>query len=126
MGGVLVSGQNKFLEPVAHDLESLQSLSSELDANTTTLNGRGRGLQVVRKYKRKQFKKIICPFLSTLVRQKDLPVQDVYTRSLLEEKTVQAGLDPLIAKAHVDANFANIPLMDGQDEKVMAIFDMEG
>merc|ERR1711884_658677 len=94
--------------------------------NASSPHGQGRGLQVTSKYRRKHFKKIICPFLSTLVREGDLDVQDLYTRSLLEQKTIEAGLDPAIAKAHVDANFENIQLLDGEEEKRMDIFDMEG
>merc|ERR1712107_821221 len=42
------------------------------------------------------------------------------------EKTIEAGLDPLIAREHVAGNFANIEVFNKNGEQVMDIFDMEG
>jgi len=63
---------------------------------------------------------IICPFLSALVKEGVLPVRSAYTREELQQITLQSGLEPTLAQAHVDGNFVNQPT------GVQDIFNMEG
>jgi len=67
---------------------------------------------------------IICPFLSTLVNEGVLPLQQAYSRQLLEEVTIEAGLDPDAAAEHVDENFANRG--NGEDIGEEDLFNLEG
>eukprot|EP00403_Amphidinium_massartii_P015669 CAMPEP_0178418252 /NCGR_PEP_ID=MMETSP0689_2-20121128/24992_1 /TAXON_ID=160604 /ORGANISM="Amphidinium massartii, Strain CS-259" /LENGTH=389 /DNA_ID=CAMNT_0020039639 /DNA_START=48 /DNA_END=1217 /DNA_ORIENTATION=+ len=65
-------------------------------------------------------KKIICPFLSTLVNQGILPVKSSYTREELQQITIEAGLDEETTIGHVEGNFMHNP--SGEQD----IFNMEG
>jgi len=67
---------------------------------------------------------IICPFLSTLVNEGVLPLQQAYSRQLLEEVTIEAGLDPEAAEEHVAENFANRG--NGEDIGEEDLFNLEG
>jgi len=63
---------------------------------------------------------IICPFISTLVNEGALPLQQNYTREVLQEATRLAGLNTDTGFLHVDGNFLNDP--DG----VQDVWNMEG
>mmetsp|Transcript_25938 Transcript_25938/g.47414 ORF Transcript_25938/g.47414 Transcript_25938/m.47414 type:complete len:287 (-) Transcript_25938:125-985(-) len=65
-------------------------------------------------------RRIICPFLSTLINEGVLPRKDSYTREELQEITIQAGLSENVTIGHVEANFLHNPA------GVQDIFNMEG
>lgn len=65
-------------------------------------------------------KRIICPFLSTLVNEGVLPVQAEYSNQSLFDISVRAGLPPSQVMAHVSSNFENQPT--GKQD----LFNMEG
>jgi len=65
-------------------------------------------------------RRIICPFLSTLINEGSLPVKPSYTREELQEVTIQAGLSEEITIGHVEGNFMHNPA------GVQDIFNMEG
>lgn len=73
-----------------------------------------------------KFKRITCPFLSTLVHEGKLPVQEQYTyHELLDITNAAAGsrLDPEVdVKPHVARNFA----LFGRTHGKMNIFKMDG
>mmetsp|Transcript_53294 Transcript_53294/g.127133 ORF Transcript_53294/g.127133 Transcript_53294/m.127133 type:complete len:393 (+) Transcript_53294:84-1262(+) len=83
-------------------------VSSEVDADITC-------------YKQlPDHRRIICPFLSTLINEGSLPVKPSYTREELQEVTIQAGLSEAITIGHVEGNFMHNPA------GVQDIFNMEG
>merc|ERR1711920_1189327 len=71
-------------------------------------------------YTTADYKRIICPFLSTLVNEGIVPVKTSYHRDELRDYTIDAGIDPVTAEAHIWSNFKDIP--SGEID----IFDMEG
>lgn len=73
-----------------------------------------------RLYTTADHKRIICPFLSTLVNEGMMEVKTSYHRDELRDITIAAGLDPATTEGHIQGNFKDIP--SGEID----IFDMEG
>lgn len=65
-------------------------------------------------------RKIICPFLSSMIHDGFLPLKAEYTKDELEILTLDAGLDPAFTKSHIEGNFKDIPT--GRID----VFNMEG
>merc|ERR1719468_401945 len=57
----------------------------------------------------KKFTHIICPFLSTLVFEEELYVQQSYSKETLLQATMAQGLSREMAEDHIDDNFAFTP-----------------
>mmetsp|Transcript_41610 Transcript_41610/g.62112 ORF Transcript_41610/g.62112 Transcript_41610/m.62112 type:complete len:291 (-) Transcript_41610:320-1192(-) len=67
------------------------------------------------------FASVICPFLSTLLKEKVLPVKSSYTKQELRSVTMRAGgLDKAELLGHIESNFLNNP------SGVLDLFNMEG
>lgn len=77
-------------------------------------------MAVAQTHQRKNNNLIICPFLGTMVNEGVLPVRTQYSRDELMGITLQAGLSPEIANAHLAGNFLNNP------SGIQDIFNMEG
>jgi hypothetical protein len=65
-------------------------------------------------------RKIICPFLSSMIHEDFLPRKAEYSKDELEKLTLDAGLDPALTSAHIEGNFKDIPT--GRID----VFNMEG
>jgi hypothetical protein len=63
---------------------------------------------------------IICPFLSTMIKQGAVENKKIYTRFELQKLTLEAGVPERDAEMHSEGNFLNIPT------GLIDIFDMEG
>lgn len=63
---------------------------------------------------------IICPFLSSMVAEGAVPVNQTYHKDDLRRATIAAGMDPESADMHMDGNFLNNP------SNVQDIWNMEG
>eukprot|EP00929_Paragymnodinium_shiwhaense_P034336 TRINITY_DN18705_c0_g1_i1.p1 TRINITY_DN18705_c0_g1~~TRINITY_DN18705_c0_g1_i1.p1 ORF type:complete len:457 (-),score=79.04 TRINITY_DN18705_c0_g1_i1:108-1478(-) len=94
--------------PVSLGIASLAHLAAANELNTHNLPHK------------KNFRLIICPFLSTLIHEEAMEVKASYTREELEDITEAAGLPFSFVEAHATANFINNP------SHVQDIFNMEG
>jgi len=86
--------------------------------NSATLLRGSRRLDSL--YTTADYKRIICPFLSTLVNEGVMEAKTSYHRDELRDIAIDAGIDPVTTEAHIWANFKDIP--SGEID----IFDMEG
>jgi len=72
-------------------------------------------------HRQSDYKKIICPFLSTLIHEHALPVRDWYTRAELTDLVVNVGgLSKEEVSKHIHAQFRMLRTLK------IDIFDMEG
>eukprot|EP00929_Paragymnodinium_shiwhaense_P086348 TRINITY_DN46872_c0_g1_i2.p1 TRINITY_DN46872_c0_g1~~TRINITY_DN46872_c0_g1_i2.p1 ORF type:complete len:468 (-),score=77.74 TRINITY_DN46872_c0_g1_i2:227-1630(-) len=72
------------------------------------------------KYVAEDYKRIICPFLSTIIHEVVLWPRNCFSKQALIDITIAAGVTAAAAREHVNLHFVNLPY------DCLDIFDMEG